>query len=53
MAKKKKKKIGVINAVVLIEKSRPIQDIPFRTGTHANKKNKREKINRHNIDKYL
>jgi hypothetical protein len=53
MAKKKKEKIGIISAVDLIEKSRPIQNISFRTGAHQNKKNKREKINRNNIHKYL
>lgn len=54
MAKKKKaKKIGTIEAIVLIEKSRPIQDIPFRTGVYKDKRKKREKINRNNIDKYL
>ena len=54
MAKKKKTKtIGQISAIELIEKSRPIQDIPFRTGVYKDKRRKREKVNRHNIDKYL
>ena len=54
MAKKKKTKmIGQISAIELIEKSRPIQDIPFRTGVYKDKRKKREKVNRHNIDKYL
>ena len=53
MAKKKKKTIGCISAMELIEKSRPMQDIPFRTGVYKDKRKKREKINRNNIDKYM
>ena len=37
----------------LIRKSRTIQDITFRTGIYKDKRRKREKINRHNIDKYM
>ena len=54
MAKKKKSKnIGTITAEELIKKSRPIQDITFRTGVYKDKRIKREKINRNNIDKYM
>ena len=43
MAKKKKTKtIGQISAIELIDKSRPIQDIPFRTGVYKDKRKKRE-----------
>lgn len=52
--KKKVEKIGVITGLDLIKKTNPKIDIPFKTGGHATKKDKpREKVNRHNIDKYL
>ncbi len=51
--KKKKEKIGTIDGLDLIKKSRPIQDIPFRTGVYQNKKKKREKIRKNDIDKWL
>lgn len=51
--KKKREKLGTISGLELVKKSRPIQDIPFRTGGYQNKKKKREKINRNNIDKWL
>ena len=54
MAKKKKtEKVGTIKAIDMIHASRPIQDIPFRTGAHVNKKHKREKINKNRLDKWL
>lgn len=54
MAKKKKiEKVGVIKAIDMIHASRPIQDIPFRTGSYTNKRKKREKINKRNYEKYL
>ena len=54
MAKKKKiETIGTIKAIDMIHASRPMQDIPFRTGVHENKKHKREKINKRNYEKYL
>ena len=54
MAKKKKSEsIGVIKGIDLVKQSKPIQDIPFRTGVYQDKRKKREKINRNNIDKYL
>lgn len=54
MAKKKKvEKVGTIKAIDMIHASRPIQDIPFRTSAHVNKKYKREKINKNRLDKWL
>ena len=54
MAKKRKvEKVGTIKAIDMIHASRPIQDIPFRTGAHENKKYKREKINKNRLDKWL
>lgn len=54
MAKKKKvEKVGTIKAIDMIHASRPIQDIPFRTGAYVNKKYKREKINKNKLDKWL
>ena len=54
MAKKKKvEKIGTIKAIDMIHASRPMQDIPFRTGAHENKKYKREKINKNRLDKWM
>ena len=54
MAKKKKtQKIGTINAVDMLRSSRGIQDIPFRTGVYSDKRRKREKINKNNLDKWL
>ena len=54
MAKKRKiEKVGTIKAIDMIHASRPIQDIPFRTGAHENKKYKREKVTKRNIDKWM
>ena len=54
MAKKKKiEKIGTIKAIDMIHASQPIQDIPFRMGVHADKRYKREKVNKRNYDKWL
>ncbi len=54
MAKKKKtEKVGTIKAIDMIHASRPIQDIPFRTGIHSDKRKKREKINKNRLDKWL
>lgn len=49
----KKETIGTIKGIDLIKKSKPVLDIPFRTGIHKDKRKKREKINRNNIDKYM
>jgi len=54
MAKKKKKEsIGTIKAIDTLRQTRPIQDIPFRTGIHENRKYKREKVNKKNYEKFL
>lgn len=54
MAKKKKvEKVGTIKAIDMIHASRPIQDIPFRTGVYKDKRKKREKVNKHNYEKFL
>lgn len=54
MAKKKKKeKIGTISGLDLIKKSRPPQDIPFRTGSYQTKKDKpRDKSYKRDYLKY-
>ena len=51
--KKKVETIGVIKGTDLLKNNRGIQDIPFRTGVHKDKRKKREKVNRNNIDKYM
>lgn len=51
--KKKIETIGVISGADLVRKSRPIQDIPFRTGVYQNKKKKREKVNKNHLDKWM
>jgi len=54
MAKKKKvEKVGTIKAIDTLRQTRPMQDIPFRTGAHENKKYKREKVNKKNYEKFL
>ena len=54
MAKKKKvEKVGTIKAIDTLRQTRPIQDIPFRTGVHKDKRKKREKINKNKLDKWL
>lgn len=54
MAKKKKvQTIGTINGLDILRNTRPIQDIPFRTGAHVDKRKKREKVNKRDIDKWM
>ena len=54
MAKKKKvEKVGTIKAIDMIHASRPIQDIPFRTGVYKDKRKKREKVTKRNMDKWI
>lgn len=54
MAKKKKKEtIGMIDALELIKKSRPMQDIPFRTGVYTDKRKNRIKVTKRNMDKFM
>lgn len=51
--KKKSEKIGIIKGIDLIKNSKPIQDIPFRTGIYSDKRKKREKVNKNKLDKWL
>lgn len=54
MAKKKKTQtIGTISGLDVLRQTRPPQDIPFRTGVYTDKRKKRTKINKRDIDKYL
>ena len=54
MAKKKKiEKVGTIDALELIKKSRPMQDIPFRTDVYSDKRKKRVKVNKNNMHKFM
>ncbi|MBQ3943216.1 MAG: hypothetical protein II669_02745, partial [Elusimicrobia bacterium] len=36
-----------------LKNSKPIQDIPFRTGTFTDKRKKREKVNKNKLEKWL
>lgn len=51
MAKKKNITVGTIKGIDVIRQTKPIQDIPFRTGVYADKRKKREKINKNRLDK--
>lgn len=51
--KKKIEKVGTIKGIDLLKNSKPIQDIPFRTGVYSDKRKKREKVNKRNYDKFL
>ena len=54
MSKKKKTiHVGTISGLDILKQSRGIQDIPFRTGVYKDKRKKREKINKNNLDKWL
>ena len=54
MTKKKKvEKVGTIKAIDMIHASRPMQDIPFRTGAYKDKRKKREKVTKRNMDKWM
>ena len=53
MAKKKNIKVGTICGIDVLKQTRPPQDIPFRTGVYADKRKKREKINKNKLDKWL
>ena len=54
MAKKKKTQtIGTISGLEILRQTRPMQDIPFRTGVYSDKRNKREKVNKNKLDKWL
>lgn len=54
MANKKKPiKVGRIEGIDVLKNTRPMQDIPFRTGAHSDKRKKREKVNKNHLDKWL
>ena len=54
MAKKKKTiEVGTIKGIDIIRQTKPIQDIPFRTGVYTDKRKKREKVNKNRLDKWL
>ena len=53
MKKKKTEKVGIISGMKILKNTRPIQDIPFRTGVYSDKRKKREKVNKRNYDKWL
>jgi hypothetical protein len=53
MKKKKTEKVGTIKGLDILKNTRPIQDIPFRTGVYSDKRKKREKVNKNKLDKWL
>ena len=53
MKKKKTEKVGIISGMEILKNTRPMQDIPFRTGVYSDKRRKREKVNKRNYDKWL
>lgn len=53
MKKKKTEKVGIINGIEILKNTRPIQDIPFRTGGYSDKRKKREKVNKNKLEKWL
>ena len=53
MKKKKTEKIGTIKGIEILKNTRPMQDIPFRTGVYSDKRKKREKVNKNKLDKWL
>ena len=53
MKKKKTEKVGTIKGIEILKNTRPIQDIPFRTGVHSDKRKKREKVNKNKLEKWL
>jgi hypothetical protein len=53
MKKKKTEKVGTISGMEILKNTRPIQDIPFRTGVYSDKRKKREKVNKNKLEKWL
>lgn len=54
MAKKKKSvHVATIKGLDVLKATRGIQDIPFRTGVYKDKRKKRERVNKNNLDKWL
>ena len=53
MAKKKNITVGTIKGIDIVKQTKPMQDIPFRTGVYADKRKKREKVNKRNMDRWM
>lgn len=53
MKKKKTEKIGTIKGIDILKNTKPMQDIPFRTGVYSDKRKKREKVNKNKLEKWL
>lgn len=53
MKKKKTEKVGIISGMEILKNTRPMQDIPFRTGVYSDKRKKREKVNKNKLEKWL
>lgn len=53
MKKKKTEKVGTIKGIDILKNTKPIQDIPFRTGVYSDKRKKREKVNKNKLEKWL
>ena len=53
MSKKKTEKIGTISGMEILKNTRPMQDIPFRTGSFSDKRKKREKVTKNNYYKWI
>lgn len=53
MKKKKTEKVGTIKGLDILKNTKPIQDIPFRTGVYSDKRKKREKVNKNKLEKWL
>ena len=53
MKKKKTEKVGTIKGIDVLKNTRPMQDIPFRTGVHSDKRKKIEKVNKNKLEKWL
>ena len=51
MGKRKNIKVGIISGMEILKNTRPIQDIPFRTGVYSDKRKKREKVNKNKLEK--
>lgn len=51
--KKKTETIGTIKGIDVLRQTRPMQDIPFATGAHKDKRHKREKVTKRNMDKWM
>ena len=54
MGKKKKTiNLGTISGMEILRQTRPMQDIPFRTGVYQDKRKKRVKVNKNNMHKFM